>query len=292
MHSGNDKKLKYQAANKYQITVDPHSQPYTTLQRSSGHQAPKQKNPLLPTTTQPTVSSTQQLSTKSRVNSSSYQFCGRANDIDLPSADEPLEATDYVEDMYALFRKKEKMTAVLPIYMESTQSQINEKMRAILVDWLVEVHMKFKLVPETLFLTINLIDRYLERSEIARPNLQLLGVSCLMIASKYEEIYPPSVVDLVYICDNAYTKTNVSLPFTLALFSLIYFRLTLFSSFRLLLLDHQDGDTNPQDIGIPNYPTQRSYFPGSLLEGRTRNQGNYSTRMLLVGRNPFELLNA
>jgi hypothetical protein len=83
-------------------------------------------------------------------------------------------------------------------------------MRAILVDWLVEVHLKFKLVPETLYLTINLIDRYLEREEVSRPKLQLVGVTSLLIASKYEEIYPPELRDLVYICDRAYTKQEVS----------------------------------------------------------------------------------
>ena len=46
-------------------------------------------------------------------------------------------------------------------YME-TQKDVNEKMRAILVDWLIEVHHKFKLVPETMYTTVNLIDRYLE----------------------------------------------------------------------------------------------------------------------------------
>jgi len=43
------------------------------------------------------------------------------------------------------------------------QTDINEKMRAILIDWLIEVHLKFKLVPESLYLTVNLIDRYLEK---------------------------------------------------------------------------------------------------------------------------------
>jgi len=43
------------------------------------------------------------------------------------------------------------------------QEDINEKMRAILIDWLIEVHLKFKLLPETLFLTINIIDRFLEK---------------------------------------------------------------------------------------------------------------------------------
>jgi len=48
------------------------------------------------------------------------------------------------------------------------QLDINEKMRAILIDWLVDVHQKFKLVNETLFLTVNLIDRYLEKVQVSR----------------------------------------------------------------------------------------------------------------------------
>lgn len=54
-----------------------------------------------------------------------------------------------------------------PGYMKQ-QKDINEKMRAILIDWLVEVHLKFKLVPETLYLTVNLIDRYLEKVQVVR----------------------------------------------------------------------------------------------------------------------------
>merc|ERR1719491_1265825 len=103
---------------------------------------------------------------------------------------------------------KELMTSVRPIYMEN-QTHINERMRSILVDWLVEVHLKFKLVPETLYLTINIIDRFLERQEVSRPKLQLVGVTALLIGSKYEEIYPPELRDLVYICDRAYSKQEI-----------------------------------------------------------------------------------
>ena len=140
-------------------------------------------------------------------NSSSYQF-GPADNIDERDAEDPLCVTSYVQDMYHHFRSKESMTSVRPVFME-TQPHINERMRSILVDWLVEVHLKFKLVPETLYLTINLIDRYLERKEVSRPKLQLVGVTSLLIASKYEEIYPPELRDLVYICDRAYTRTEV-----------------------------------------------------------------------------------
>jgi len=82
-------------------------------------------------------------------------------------------------------------------------------MREILTDWLIEVHLKFKLLPETLYLTVNLIDRYLSMTSIYRNKLQLVGVTAMLIASKYEEIYPPIVSDFVYITDNAYTRDEI-----------------------------------------------------------------------------------
>lgn len=82
-------------------------------------------------------------------------------------------------------------------------------MRAILVDWLIEVHYKFKLLPETLFITVRVIDRYLEKQLVQKSKLQLVGVTALLIASKYEEIYPPEVKDFVFITDNTYTKEDV-----------------------------------------------------------------------------------
>lgn len=77
-------------------------------------------------------------------------------------------------------------------YMDS-QPEINEKMRAILIDWLIQVHHKFELSPETLYLTINIIDRYLASKTTSRRELQLVGMSAMLIASKYEEIWAPEV---------------------------------------------------------------------------------------------------
>ena len=138
----------------------------------------------------------------------SYQYTGQVDNIDDRDASDPLCATEYVQDMYHHFRAKEQTTSVRPVYMEN-QTHINERMRSILVDWLVEVHLKFRLVPETLYLTINIIDRFLDRCEVSRPKLQLVGVTSLLIASKYEEIYPPELRDLVYICDHAYRKEQI-----------------------------------------------------------------------------------
>ena len=91
----------------------------------------------------------------------------------------------------------------------SAQPDITPKMRSILVDWLIEVHYKFRLQPLTLWLCINILDRYLMGNHILRAKLQLVGVTALFIACKYEEVYPPEVTDCVYITDNAYEKKDV-----------------------------------------------------------------------------------
>lgn len=149
-----------------------------------------------------------QASSSTIISSSSYQYSAPPDNIDARDADDPLCVTDYVVEMYEHLRAKENVTSVRPIYMES-QPHINERMRSILIDWLIEVHLKFKLVPETLYLTVNLIDRYLQRRQVSRPKLQLVGVTALLIASKYEEIYPPELRDLVFICDTAYSKNEI-----------------------------------------------------------------------------------
>lgn len=89
------------------------------------------------------------------------------------------------------------------------QEDLNNKMRSILVDWLVEVHHKFKLYPATLWLTVNVIDRFLAKVPIKRARLQLVGISAFFIACKFEEVYPPEAKDFVHITDNAYTRQEM-----------------------------------------------------------------------------------
>ena len=79
-----------------------------------------------------------------------------------------------------------------------SQPEINERMRAILVDWLIEVHHKFELMPETLYLTLNIVDRYLASKNVLRRELQLVGLSAMLMASKYEEIWAPEVYTYTY----------------------------------------------------------------------------------------------
>ncbi|RZC71090.1 hypothetical protein C5167_034251 [Papaver somniferum] len=93
-------------------------------------------------------------------------------------------------------------------YMGS-QNQINENMRMILVDWLTEVHHVYKLSPETLYLTIQIIDRYLSTRLVHMKELQLLGISSVLLASKYVDIWAPMVNDLVCISERSYSKEHI-----------------------------------------------------------------------------------
>ncbi|XP_010271484.1 PREDICTED: putative cyclin-A3-1 isoform X2 [Nelumbo nucifera] len=131
-------------------------------------------------------------------------------DIDTDS-DDPQMCAHYAYDIYEYLRtmEMEEKRRPLPDYIEKIQKDITANMRGILVDWLVEVAEEYKLVPDTLYLTVSYIDRFLSSHALNRQRLQLLGVSCMLIASKYEEISPPHVEDFCYITDNTYTKEEV-----------------------------------------------------------------------------------
>lgn len=144
--------------------------------------------------------------------------------IDAADAGNPVWFSEYVKSIYSHFKAEEVTKSAHHGYM-AHQTDINEKMRAILLDWLVEVHLKFKLMPETMFLTANIIDRFLERKLVIRQKLQLVGVTAMLLASKYEEIYAPEVRDFVYITDKAYTREQI-LAMESAILNTLEFRIT------------------------------------------------------------------
>ncbi|PSS21811.1 G2/mitotic-specific cyclin-1 like [Actinidia chinensis var. chinensis] len=129
-------------------------------------------------------------------------------DIDSSDGKNPLAVVEYIEDIYAHYRETEDSARVSPYYM-THQFDINEKMRAILIDWLIEVHYKFDLMEETLFLTVNLIDRFLECETVVRKKLQLVGVTAMLLACKYEEVSVPLLEDFVIISDQAYIRKDL-----------------------------------------------------------------------------------
>ncbi|KAI3725551.1 hypothetical protein L1987_65341 [Smallanthus sonchifolius] len=129
-------------------------------------------------------------------------------DIDNADKGDPLAVVEYVDEIYMHYRKQEILSCVSPSYM-SQQHDITDKMRGILIDWLIEVHYKFELMEETLYLTVNLIDRFMECQTVSRKKLQLVGITAMLLACKYEEVSVPVVDDFVVISDKAYIRTEV-----------------------------------------------------------------------------------
>ncbi|KAE8617606.1 hypothetical protein XENTR_v10009136 [Xenopus tropicalis] len=128
-------------------------------------------------------------------------------DIDADDGGNPQLCSDYVMDIYNYLKQLEVQQSVRPCYLEG--KEINERMRAILVDWIVQVHSRFQLLQETLYMGIAIMDRFLQVQPVSRSKLQLVGVTSLLVASKYEEMYTPEVADFVYITDNAYTASQI-----------------------------------------------------------------------------------
>ncbi|KAL8141231.1 hypothetical protein V2J09_007252 [Rumex salicifolius] len=122
---------------------------------------------------------------------------------------DPQLCATYACDIYKHLRSSETKKRPSIDFMEKIQQDINSSMRSILIDWLVEVAEEYRLVPDTLYLTINYIDRYLSGNSVNRQRLQLLGIACMMIAAKYEEICAPQVEEYCYITDNTYLKDEV-----------------------------------------------------------------------------------
>lgn len=118
------------------------------------------------------------------------------------------EVPDYQEDIHTYLRDMEVKCKPKVGYMKR-QPDITNSMRAILVDWLVEVGEEYKLQNETLHLAVNYIDRFLSSMSVLRGKLQLVGTAAMLLASKFEEIYPPEVAEFVYITDDTYSKKQV-----------------------------------------------------------------------------------
>lgn len=141
--------------------------------------------------------------------SSAESTTNNLDSFDKTQLNDPQYIVPYVNEIMDHLRETEEKFAPKFGAMLKVQTDVNEKMRAILMDWLIDVHLKFKLLPETFYLTVNIIDRYLGSAPVARQKLQLVGVAAMLIASKYEEIYPPEVKDFVYVTDRAYSREDI-----------------------------------------------------------------------------------
>ncbi|KAF2759108.1 G2/mitotic-specific cyclin 3 [Pseudovirgaria hyperparasitica] len=115
---------------------------------------------------------------------------------------------EYGEEIFDYMRDLEERMRPNPYYMDA-QAEIQWSMRSVLMDWLVQVHHRFTLLPETLFLSVNYVDRFLSCKVVSLGKLQLVGATAIFVAAKYEEINCPSVQEIVYMVDGGYNVEEI-----------------------------------------------------------------------------------
>eukprot|EP01001_Neometanema_parovale_P006806 NODE_3149_length_1270_cov_158.392328_g2990_i0.p1 GENE.NODE_3149_length_1270_cov_158.392328_g2990_i0~~NODE_3149_length_1270_cov_158.392328_g2990_i0.p1 ORF type:complete len:308 (+),score=47.75 NODE_3149_length_1270_cov_158.392328_g2990_i0:63-986(+) len=187
--------------------------------------------------------------------------------IDDSHKHDPLYVVEYAKDIQEHFRNAEIKAQSNGSYLSSVQTDIDEKMRSILIDWMVDVHLKFKLLPETLPLAVVLVDRFLERKVVNRSKLQLVGVVAMLLASKYEEIYPPEIKDFIYIAANTYTRDDV-LRMERLMFQTLDFNLTLPTTFQFLKRGLQVTNSDTQTTHLAQYLSELALMDYKMLQHR------------------------
>jgi G2/mitotic-specific cyclin 3/4 len=130
-----------------------------------------------------------------------------ADDVEDEAWDTSMVA-EYGDEIFEYMHALEERMKPNALYMDH-QAEIQWSMRSVLMDWLVQVHNRFTLLPETLFLAVNYVDRFLSCKVVSLGKLQLVGATALFVAAKYEEINCPSVQEIVYMVDGAYTADEV-----------------------------------------------------------------------------------
>jgi len=139
-------------------------------------------------------------------------------DFDLENWRDPSQCSEYAQDIFQYYKNREEQFRC-PDYLHSMptgkrrgsigKADITEGMRAILVDWLVEVQESFELNHETLYTAVKLMDLYLSKVFVTKEELQLIGATSCLIACKIDERIPPNLDDFVYVCDDAYSRQEI-----------------------------------------------------------------------------------
>lgn len=128
--------------------------------------------------------------------------------LDTEEARDISMVAEYAQDIFDYMACTERESMANPNYMDF-QDEIQWHMRATLIDWLLQVHMRYHMLPETLWIAVNIVDRFLSARIVSLAKLQLVGVTAMFIAAKYEEILAPSVEEFVYMTDGGYSRDEI-----------------------------------------------------------------------------------
>ncbi|KAF5098890.1 hypothetical protein D0Z00_001876 [Geotrichum galactomycetum] len=130
------------------------------------------------------------------------------DDLDTEDLDDPLMVAEYTDDIFDYLYELEPKYMPNPNYMDD-QHELEWQQRGVLLDWLVEVHAKLHLLPETLFLATNLIDRFMTLRVVNLDKIQLVGVTALLLAAKYEEVFPPALNHFAYLTGGNFDESDI-----------------------------------------------------------------------------------
>ncbi|CAH1245697.1 CCNB3 [Branchiostoma lanceolatum] len=129
-------------------------------------------------------------------------------DYDQENIRDPTLVPHYAQDIF-LYMKNREEKYLLPQYLKIHNAHLEPYMRAILVDWLVEVQENFELNHETLYQAVKIVDHYLAKTKVSKEKLQLVGATALFMSCKFDERCPPLIDDFVFICDDAYRREDI-----------------------------------------------------------------------------------
>ena len=186
-------------------------------------------------------------------------------DVDVAVRHDMRMCAEYVNEVYENAQVKQQKHRPNPQYMELHQRDITVSMRGILIDWLVEVAQEYNQSAETLFLSISYIDGYLSKARCVRSKLQLIGITCMHIASKYQEIYPPAITEFCYITDNTYDRDEL-IEMERKLLDVLDFKLSVPTTWMFLVryLRVAEADRKTELVGM--YLSELSLLEYALLQ--------------------------
>merc|ERR1712115_30564 len=194
-------------------------------------------------------------------------------DIDAVPEDRlnPQLCVEYAPAIYAYLRGVEEGLSIRKEFLQGMN--VSGKMRAVLIDWLIEVHSQFKLLQETLYMTVYVIDKFLQTEgySIKRNKLQLVGVTAMFLASKVEEMYAPEINDFVYITDNAYSAAEIR-QMELKILNTLNFNMSRPLPLHFLRRNSKAGDVDVLQHTVAKYLVELSlleydlaHYPPSLM---------------------------
>ncbi|XP_013779843.1 G2/mitotic-specific cyclin-B3-like [Limulus polyphemus] len=186
-------------------------------------------------------------------------------DFDNESLQDPFAEPNYVNDIFNYYKKRE-LKFVTDKYL-SRQPELSKSMRAILVDWMVEVQESFELNHETLYLAVKLVDHYLMKNPVPKSTLQLVGSTAIFIACKFDERIPPVIDEFLYICDDAYSRKEL-LKMEISILKAMNFDLGLSLSYRFLRRYARCAKVTMEVLTLARYILETSLMDYDLIDTR------------------------